>query len=44
MQKYVTFVEEEFYKSFLKMKIIEELEIIVVMQVNIDVQHIVFVI
>ena len=44
MQKYVTFVEKEFYKSFLKMKIIEELEIIVVMQVNIDVQHIVFVI
>ena len=41
MQKYVSFVEK---KSLLKIKTIKELEIIVIIQVNIEVQHIVFVI
>ena len=37
-------MEKEFYKSSLKIKIIEKLEIISIIQVNIEAQHIVFVI
>ena len=44
MQKYVTFVEKESYKCSLKINIIEKLEIIVILQVNIEAQHIVFII
>ena len=44
MQKYVKFMEKESYKSLLKINIIEKLEIIVIIQVNIETQYIVFVI
>ena len=43
MQEIVTFVEEESLKSFLKVLIIEKLEIIAFLQVNTAVQHTVFV-
>ena len=43
MQKYVIFMEKKSYKSLLMIKIIEKLETIVILQVNIDVQDIVFV-
>ena len=41
--KYVTFVEKESYISSLKIKIIEKLDIIAIIQANIDVEHMVFV-
>ena len=44
MQMYVTFVVKESYKSSLKINIIKKLEIIWIIQVNIEAQHIVFVI
>ena len=44
MPEIVTFVEKQHYKSSLKIKIIEKLEIIAIIQVNIETQHIVFVI
>ena len=44
MQKYVTFVGKDCYKSSLKIKNIRELEIIVIIQVKIEAQDIVFVI
>ena len=42
--KYGTFVEKELYKSSLKVKIIENLEVIAIKQVNIEVHSIIFVI
>ena len=36
--------KKEFYRSSLKIKIIQKLQIIAIIQVNIEVQHIVFVI
>ena len=44
LQNYVTFAEKESYKSSLKVKIIEKLKIIAIIQVNIEAQHIIFVI
>ena len=44
LQNCVTFAEKESYKSSLKVKIIEKLKIIVIIQVNIEAQHIIFVI
>ena len=44
MQKIVTFVEKESYKSSLKVNIIEKLEIISKIQVHIETQQIAFVI
>ena len=44
MQKYVTFVGKESWQNSLKIKIIEKLEIITIIQENREVQHIVFVI
>ena len=41
MQKHDAFVES--YKSFLKIKIIEKLEIIGIIQINLGVQYMVFV-
>ena len=43
MQKHVIFVEKESQKSLLMIKIIEKLGIIIILQVNIEVQHTVFV-
>ena len=40
----VTFVEKQSWKSSLKIKVIEKLEIIAIIQVNIELQHIAFVI
>ena len=42
--KYGRFVEKELYKSSLKVKIIENLEVIVIKQVNTEVHRIIFVI
>ena len=42
--KYVTFVEKESQKRLLKIKIIEKSDIIVIIQVNTETQHIVLVI
>ena len=42
MQQHVIFVEKVSQKSLLKMKIIEELETIAILQVNTDIQHIVY--
>ena len=44
MQKYVTGVEKESSKKFSKSTIYWQLEIMVISQVKIEVQHIVFVI
>ena len=44
MQEIVTLVGKKSYKSSLKRKIIERLEIIAIIQVNIEAQYIVFVI
>ena len=44
MQNYVACVEKESYKSLLKIKIIEILEIIAIIQINIEVQYMEFVI
>ena len=44
MQKIVKFVEEESLKNFLNILIIKRLEMVAFMQVNIEVQDIVFVI
>ena len=44
MEEVVTFVEEESYESSLKIDIIEKLKIFAIIQVNIEAQHIVFVI
>ena len=44
MQKFITFAEKEYDKSSLKINIIEKLEIIAIMQINKEVQHIVFVV
>ena len=45
MQRYVTFMEKKVpYKSSLKIKIIENSEIIAIIQVNIEAQQKVFVI
>ena len=43
MQQYVTFVEKDFQNSLLKIKITERLEAIAILQVNTDIQHIVYV-
>ena len=42
--KYGAFVEKELYKSSLKVKIIENLEVIAIKQVHIEVHRIIFVI
>ena len=42
MRKYVVFVEEDFLKSCLEIRIIKNLEIIFITPVNIEAQGIVF--
>ena len=42
MQEIVTIVEKEYIKTSIKVKIIKKLEIITIIQVNIEVQHILF--
>ena len=42
MQMCVIFVEKKSYRSSLKIKIIEKLETIAMLQVNTEVQHIVY--
>ena len=44
MQKYVRLMEKESYKSLVNIQIIKNLEIIAITQVNMEMQHIVFVI
>ena len=44
MQKFITFAGKESDKSLLKINIIEKLEIIAIIQINKEVQHIVFVV
>ena len=44
MEQHVAFVENIIKKKLLRTKIIEKLEIIAILQVNREVQHIVFVI
>ena len=43
MQQCVTIVEKDFQNSLLKTKITEKLETIVILQVNTEMQHIVYV-
>ena len=44
MQKYVRLMEKESYKSLVNIQIIKNLVIIAITQVNMEMQHIVFVI
>ena len=43
MLQNVTFAEDDSYKSLLMIKVIEKLGTIVILQVNIETQHILFV-
>ena len=44
MQKYVRLMDKESYKSLVNIQIIKNLEFIAITQVNMEMQHIVFVI